>query len=643
MAENQRVKCLAVMNCSLLLIDVLALLFLAKTASSCGYTTTDSSGEISSPFYPLHYPDNVDCLWKIIMPSSETVALVFEMFDIEPSASSRCEDDFVEIYDGSTSLGKYCSGNRPPRQITSSSNSLLVIFKSDNQTTPTYTGFIAAYASCGSYLTEPRGYLESPSYPKRFPDDIQCAWQIRVPEDYVVELRFDDFYMDGEFPCSLDYVKVRDGLNVSATQIGHYCATRNPSEKPIRSTGNTMWLEFSSFQESKSRGFKAHYVRVPHCGGFLETDYGRFSSPGYPGQRPIDNECEWIITVTEGKIVSLMFDSFDVDSRNVTLGHDCVSDYVEVYDGTDQSARLIGKFCTFSHNPPSRLRSSGRQMAVSLRTSFVNTGRGFLATYYGVDPSNYFVGCAEFAHQLLFTCDNGRKIHCQWKCDGTDDCHDGSDERHCAPTVPPTSKKSDDIRNYVIIILSITGSVLAIVCIGFIIDRLRRKRTTRTRRRRGQRRHHTRLTNVEGSLAEEPSSPPPPYELAVDESSCDYFGVSLCQSQCHTNSPPRGNSTNAESQNDRTTCQRQVHQGSGSPLIRTLQFNRAVSQSCAPQLESTLSESFVTSGLLHNVTREQNEIGTRDTSGNASSPSESNTSLNDTVPLIGRSSSTIEL
>lgn len=44
------------------------------------------------------------------------------------------------------------------------------------------------------------------------------------------------------------------------------------------------------------------------------------------------------------------------------------------------------------------------------------------------------------------------------------------------------------MRNYVIVIFFIIGFVLVIICIGFIVDRLRRKRILYFRRRRNLRR-----------------------------------------------------------------------------------------------------------------------------------------------------------
>lgn len=648
MSESQRTSFMAGLKCVLLISGFIVLPVSSKPSfqtsssdQSCDFVKTDSDGEILSPNYPQQYPAGKECSWTIVMPLFQKVVVVFETFNLEPIPPTEigCDiSDNVEVYDGLRSVGKYCAGNIPPRQITSSSHTLRVVFKSDNRTTQNFHGrFRAIYSSCGGFYTEASGNLASPRYPSRFPADIQCHWNIRVPSDYVIELRFIDFNMDGMYPCNVDYVKVLDGLNTNDTEIGHFCSTRPPGQTLIRSTGNKMSLEFKSYKESNSRGFQAHYSRVPHCTGFLKSDYGRFTSPGYPGRRRMDKECNWFIEVTEGKIASVMFEFFDVDSVTSTFSTpgDCQDDYVEVFDGTGDNEKSLGRFCTINNKPMGMVWATGSQMLVRLKTSFKNNGNGFLASYYGIDPD--FEACDEFDHQLLFTCNNGKKIQCQLKCDGTNDCPDASDERRCKHLQLPSNQKSNDIRNYVIIILSIAGSALSVVCIGFIVDRLRKKRAARPRRRTSrQRRPRLRIsTTDDAALMEEPSSPPPPYELGANGSACSPFDVSIIQPYLSDSgrtgarrdvTPGTHNCTNSQTQSRVLAA---GNQENSSTDTRTQEITSTPTQYSSQEIQT--ASSF-----------EEGDAISVNASVATISPSESISSLNDTTPLI-RSESVIEL
>ena len=53
-------------------------------------------------------------------------------------------------------------------------------------------------------------------------------------------------------------------------------------------------------------------VVLSQCGGHLTGDYGEFKSPNFPEKYPDNTECNWEITVPEGKKVNLTFLSFNV-------------------------------------------------------------------------------------------------------------------------------------------------------------------------------------------------------------------------------------------------------------------------------------------------------------------------------------------
>ena len=56
-------------------------------------------------------------------------------------------------------------------------------------------------------------------------------------------------------------------------------------------------------------------VVLSQCGGHLTGESGEFTSPNFPERYPNDTECNWAITVPEGKNVNLTFLSFNVSGN----------------------------------------------------------------------------------------------------------------------------------------------------------------------------------------------------------------------------------------------------------------------------------------------------------------------------------------
>ncbi|KAL6081386.1 hypothetical protein STEG23_011991, partial [Scotinomys teguina] len=111
----------------------------------CGGLLTNTSGSVSSPWYPKKYPTNVLCAWDIQVDTSAHIRLTFEVVKMENFYG--CPYDFIEIFDGppseSFSLGRFCSETIPV--FTSSSSHMSVVFHSD--AIVTNIGFYASYES----------------------------------------------------------------------------------------------------------------------------------------------------------------------------------------------------------------------------------------------------------------------------------------------------------------------------------------------------------------------------------------------------------------------------------------------------------------------------------------------------------------
>ena len=99
-----------------------------------------STSSFTSPYYPNDYIDDLNCTWVINVDIGLRIIFSFDDFITESN------NDFIEVFDGNTvsdqSIGKF-SGFSKPANLISSSNSLTVYFRTDEDTA--YKGFSAKY------------------------------------------------------------------------------------------------------------------------------------------------------------------------------------------------------------------------------------------------------------------------------------------------------------------------------------------------------------------------------------------------------------------------------------------------------------------------------------------------------------------
>ena len=87
------------------------------------------------------------------------------------------------------------------------------------------------------------------------------------------------------------------------------------------------------------------------CSQDITADKGEIITPYYNTQYPNKVDCAWTITVDAGqKDFVFKFTAFDLEESE-----DCNADYVEIRNGTKQTAPLIGNASvnfSSSHVPP---------------------------------------------------------------------------------------------------------------------------------------------------------------------------------------------------------------------------------------------------------------------------------------------------
>uniref|UniRef100_A0A3Q3LWD9 Metalloendopeptidase n=1 Tax=Mastacembelus armatus TaxID=205130 RepID=A0A3Q3LWD9_9TELE len=430
--------------------------FAAIYEAICGGEITKDSGQIQSPNYPDDYRPSKECVWRITVSEGYNVGLSFQAFEIERHDS--CAYDYLEVRDGaletSPLIGRFC-GYDKPEDVRSTSHTLWMKFVSDG--TVNKAGFAANFfkeedecakpdnggceqrcvntlgsfkcacdpgyelapdkksceAACGGLLSKLNGTISTPGWPKEYPPNKNCVWQVVAPNQYRISMQFEAFELEGNEVCKYDYVEVRSGLSSDSKLHGKYCGTEVP--EVITSQYNNMRIEFKSDNTVSKKGFKAHFFsdkdecskdnggcqhecintvgsyvcqcrhgfvlhenkhdcKEAECEHKIHSPSGTLSSPNWPDKYPSRKECTWDITATPGHRVKITFNEFEIEQHQ-----ECAYDHLEAFDGDSDTAAILGRLC--GSKIPEPLVSTGNKMYLRFISDASVQRKGFQATH----------------------------------------------------------------------------------------------------------------------------------------------------------------------------------------------------------------------------------------------------------------------
>ncbi|XP_076875977.1 bone morphogenetic protein 1b isoform X2 [Brachyhypopomus gauderio] len=385
--------------------------------AACGGFITKLNGSFSSPGWPLEYPPNRHCVWQLVAPAMHRITLMFDSFDME--GNDVCKYDFVEVHSGPSSNpklhGRFC-GTSKPEAVTSHSNNMRVEFKSDNtvskrgfkalffsdvdecsqenggcqhdcvNTFGSYTcqcrqGFVlhnnkhdCKEAGCDQVITSVSGIITSPNWPDKYPSKKACTWALTTTPGHRIKLAFNEIDMESHLECSYDHLEIYDGPDSRFPSLGRFCSSRKPL--PVISTGNKMFLRFFSDSSVQKRGFEAYYTT--ECGGSLQAEvktrdlysHAQFGDNNYPSAV----DCQWVISAEKGYGVELIFQTFELEEEE-----GCGYDHVEVFDGADAKAPLLGRYC--GSGAPEEVHSAGDAIIIRFHSDDTINKKGFHVRY----------------------------------------------------------------------------------------------------------------------------------------------------------------------------------------------------------------------------------------------------------------------
>ena len=109
----------------------------------------------------------------------------------------------------------------------------------------------------------PGTIIQSPNYPAKYDNNIDCIVMVRLNEGDVVSLELLEFYVHRSFQCEHDFLEIRDGDNHEAKLITKICGSYRPTY--FKSSGNTMHMRFHSNAEITRKGFRLKVeIGIPH-------------------------------------------------------------------------------------------------------------------------------------------------------------------------------------------------------------------------------------------------------------------------------------------------------------------------------------------------------------------------------------------
>ncbi|XP_065362088.1 cubilin homolog [Calliphora vicina] len=342
--------------------------FLLSYRANCSVTLSKNYGVIESPNYGVpfnDYSDDVNCTWTLKAPKGNHIQAEFTYYDTVDKKT------VLDIRDGNNkTYGIQQQGQR----INSTSDTIVIKQRSNK------FNFQLEYAmvGCIEVYRADNGTFASPNYPKPYPNNIECLWEITSQPGMGIQVEIESLDLEDSVNCTKDALVISPHYHSDNVKERH-CGKHE--SLIISSSSHKLYVRFYSDGQGNGQGFQVKYTtQKSKCGGTLQSKNGVITSPNYPNNYPENSDCEWTITVTDHHAIIFTMDELDLEDF-----YDCEMDYVEAFeersDSDAEPLQLFKKCGAMESEANNTWRSIGNTVTVRFHSDDSVSAKGFKLSY----------------------------------------------------------------------------------------------------------------------------------------------------------------------------------------------------------------------------------------------------------------------
>ncbi|CAL8142101.1 unnamed protein product [Orchesella dallaii] len=166
--------------------------------------------------------------------------------------------------------------------------------------------------------------------------------------------------------------------------LGPTCSTRaNPCVSQPCQNGGTCQATATGVTCTCPTDYTGDFCerQAENCGGYLAGEEGSLKYPQTQSTYNHRTYCEWLMHTTAGKVFNITFTNFHLEG-----GSSCSYDYLDIRDGADTSAPLIGKYCGEELPRGGNVISTHNTLHLTFKSDHSVVGLGFELFWNSTDP-----------------------------------------------------------------------------------------------------------------------------------------------------------------------------------------------------------------------------------------------------------------